>query len=89
VQIGGTNNAPVLELGPDTGLIGSPEWGSAEKGKRPPVIATALLAGRINPGGRVALSSASFKGGFRVIEVEHEGDTSGGAWYTRIEARPL
>jgi hypothetical protein len=92
VQILGRNattNAPVLELGPTTGLIGSPEWGSAEKGKRPPVVARALLAGRIAPGGRVALNASEFKGGFKVLECEHEGDTAGGAWYTRFEATPL
>lgn len=79
----------VVELGPDTGLVGAPEFGSSEKGKAPPVVTRALLSGRIVPGGKVKLNSNAFKGGFRVLAVDHDGDTSGGAWYTRFEAKPL
>ncbi len=87
---GAANRDAVVELGPDSGLVGSPEFGSADKkGGSPPVVARALLSGRIVPGGRVKLNATQFKGGFRVLAVDHEGDTSGGAWYTRFEARPL
>lgn len=80
----------VPDLGPDTGLIGSPEYGAPDKNKGKPVIKVrSLLNSIIKPGGQVVLRSARHKGPVHVHEVEHSGDTDGGDWYSDFQARPI
>lgn len=73
----------------DTGLIGSPEFGAAEKNKGPQVKAKHLLDANVRIGGQVKLQSVRFNGAVRVTELTHTGDTFGGDWYTEIEGVPL
>lgn len=80
----------VPELSPETGLIGSPEFGAPlKKGGRPLVKFRCLLDGKIKPGGRVELRSERHRGPIRVVKLEHTGDTAGGDWYTDCEGTPV
>lgn len=79
----------IPELGPDSGLVGSPEFGAAEKNKGPKIKGKCLLQPKIKPGGKVKLNSERFKGEIRITEVEHTGDTHGGDWYSAFEGEPL
>jgi hypothetical protein len=80
----------VIELSPDSGLIGSPEMGSPDKKSGKSVLkAKSLLQGGIRPGRRVKIVSAQYNGFFKPVKVEHSGDTAGGDWYTTIEAEAL
>ena len=79
-----------VDLGPDTGLIGTPELGAPlTKGKPSPLKFKSLLQGRIRCGGRVNLRSANRSGIFKAIAVTHVGDTFGGEWETQIESFPV
>lgn len=79
----------VPELSPETGLIGSPEYGAPEKkGKRPLIKVKSLLNPSIKCGGQVVVMSERHKGPLRVIKLEHTGDTAGGDWYTDFEGEP-
>jgi hypothetical protein len=79
----------IPDLSPSSGLIGSPEFGAAEKNKGPVVKFKSLLDGRIKPGGRVKLNSLRYTGEVRVTKLSHSGDTAGGDWYTACEGEPL
>jgi hypothetical protein len=80
----------VVSLSSDSGLIGSPEHGTADKKDAPAVLKfKALLSPEIRPGGRVDFQSAKHKGLYRVLRVTHTGDTAGGDWYTEGEAEPV
>ncbi len=79
-------------LTPKTGLVGSPEHGTPS-----PQFATdhshtlrmrSLLQPTLVPGGLVQLQSQAATGLFRVLSVEHSGDTQGGDWYSSVEANP-
>lgn len=87
-----TEAAPstAVVLGPDSGLIGSPEHGTPEEKGGPSLVkARSLVQPRFRAGGPVILEAASFKGQYRVQKLRHTGDTAGGEWYSDIEARPL
>lgn len=79
----------IPDLSPDTGLIGSPEFGAADKNKGTVIKAKSLIQPRIAPGGRVRLNSERYKGEVKVTKVSHDGDTAGGNWYTSFEGVPL
>lgn len=79
----------IPDLSPSTGLIGSPEFGAAEKNKGPVLKFKTLLDGRVKAGGRVKVTSARYSGEVRVTKFTHTGDTAGGDWYTTIEGEPL
>ncbi len=79
----------IPEWSGDTGLVGSPEFGAAEKNKGPLVKAKHLLAPQVKPGGKIKLVSERFNGEIRVVVVDHTGDTEGGDWYTEVEGEPL
>ncbi len=88
---GGTATGGVVLLSPSTGLVGDIEPGSAEdtkKGRRV-LRVKSLLQPQIRPGGRMRIESRGVNGTFRIGKVRHEGDTSGGAWYTEAEVSPL
>lgn len=77
-------------LTPDSGLIGSPEFGSPLKQGGPPVLRVrSLLQPTIRPGGQLELDAAAQKGRYVVHKVEHSGDTAGGEWYSTAEVVPL
>jgi len=85
-----TTTEEILELTPDSGLIGSPEMGSAgKKGSKPVLKAKALLQPVLKPGKRVSLKSRQYSGIFKVIKVEHDGDTAGGNWFSDLELQTL
>lgn len=80
----------VPELSSETGLIGSPHYGTPEKkSKRPTIKVRSLLNGAIKCGGQVVIRSERHNGPVRVVELEHVGDTDGGDWYTDFEAEPV
>lgn len=81
------NADSVIVLSADSGLVGSPEFGSSKEKNGPDVLkCKALLIPGIRPGGRLRIDSRQVKGTFRVSEVTHSGDTHGADWYTEIEA---
>lgn len=71
-----------VELGPSTGLIGSPTIDA--KGV---VSVTALLQPDLRPGRKIVLESEALRGGYRVDDCEYVGDTRGQEWYARIHAK--
>lgn len=68
-----------VEIGPSTGMIGSPTVDADGH-----VHARCLLIPDLRPGRKVVFKSKSFSGGYRVIETEHTGDTHGDDWYVDI-----
>lgn len=86
----GNETAPdqAILISQDTGMVGTPAYGSPpEKGKPPVLPVTKLLDARIKPGGRVMLATRQINGLFRVERVTHDGDTHGDPWFTQIEAK--
>ena len=82
----GENSREIVVLDADSGLIGSPEMGSPEKRGGPPVLKVrSLLQPGIRPGAQVVLDAAHHKGKYKVLRVEHAGDTAGGDWYTTLD----
>lgn len=74
----------------DTGMIGSPEYGSPEHGGGSPKLSVRmLLYPGITPGGVIRVQSQHINGRFRVEKVTHNGDTHGSDWLSEIEAKPL
>lgn len=79
----------VPEISPDSGLVGSPEFGAPViKGGPRLLTFRCLLNADLRPGGRVALKSLRHTGTVRIFKVEHSGDTHGGDWYTSCEGFP-
>ena len=70
-------NAPAF-LSPQTGLIGSPEFGGPPEEKKPPLLrASCFVRPGLSAGQRVTLESAEHKGTFKLIRLEHEIDNRG------------
>lgn len=94
---GTTTSHREVVLTPDSGLIGSPTFGTASVGnpepgqKRGPRVLKlkSLLQPDLKPGRRVHVESEGIKGTFRILTVTHSGDTSGADWYSDVEAQPL
>lgn len=86
-----TTAESIVELSADTGMIGSPTLSTPEKrGDHPVLRVRSLLQPDIRPGRKISVDSITgIKGTFKVLEVEHSGDTHGGEWFTDIEGRPL
>lgn len=87
-----TSGQDVPDLTPDSGLIGSPEFGAPlVKGGRPQLTFRTLLNANIKPGCRVSIKCARFPLGVAVKcnKVEHSGDTAGQDWYTSAEGVTL
>lgn len=79
-------------ISPDTGMIGQPAKlddlaDNLSDNKEPAGYAvTTLLNPRIEPGGSVVIRSRQIDDAqFRVLTVEHSGDTHGDEWYSRLE----
>lgn len=80
------NSDSVTVLKPDTGLVGSPEFGTAQKNKGPEVLrARSLLQPQLRPGARIRVESEAVKGYFKLIEAVHTGDTASQPWYSDVE----
>lgn len=77
----------LVELTPETGLLGSPELGTPEEKGGPPVMkARCLLQPKLKPGCQLSIQARTVKGLFRVQKVTHHGDTRGEKWETEVEA---
>lgn len=72
----------VIKLSSDTGLTGSPTVDS--KGV---VSFECLLNPLLKPGCVVVLESMFVRGGFRLTDVKHSGDTFGGKWETTAHGK--
>lgn len=86
----------VVLVSPQTGMIRSPEpvddvrdniGGDKE---RPGLRVSMLLSPTINPGGRIAIEARDYdRAQYRVVTVEHRGDTRGMDWHTIAEVVEL
>lgn len=87
-----TTTEEVIELSEESGLIGSPETasGAAKQGKnkapaKPVLKVKSLLQGQLRCGRKLSLKSIQYNGLFKIVKVEHSGDTAGGDWYSSLE----
>lgn len=72
------------------GLVGVPESGSPpEKGKPPITSFETLLMASLIPGCTVQLDSISTKGAFKLVRVNHNGDTEGDSRRSACEGIPV
>ena len=74
-------------LSPETGLIDSPEMGSAEKKGKPALVKCKALLFPAKPGGLVDLRSERYRGKLKIVKCAHAGDTHGADWYTTFEGQ--
>lgn len=73
-----------------TGMIGTPGFGTPEKKGKPPALSVStLLYPELTPGGRIDLQSRTARGLFKIQSVRHSGDTHGTSWQTDVEANPI
>jgi hypothetical protein len=86
VPIGSPLNNQAVLLSPESGLVGSPELGTAKESKKPQVKFRSLLNAKIVPGALIRVTSASIDSFFRVQRVVYLGDTHGQDWYVDGEA---
>ena len=83
------NKNETVTLTPTSGLVGSPEHGTPNKKGKPSVLkAKCLIQPSLKVNGRVFVSCENTNGTFRISKVTHDGDTTGGPWYTEIEGLP-
>lgn len=82
---GEASKAAVPEISPETGLVGSPEFGTPEKKGKPALVKFKSLLQPTQPGARVKLKSDRYNGFVRVKKISIEGDTHGGNWYTTFQ----
>ena len=75
----------VIQLGPLSGLIQSPERRRDEKTHKEIVVVRSLLQPRMRVGRKVEIESREISGLFRIELVRHTGDTSGSDWYSEAE----
>lgn len=90
------NGSSVPDIGPDSGLIGSPEYGSPEsihqqikKTGKPLLKIKCLLNTDVKVSSQVNVRSDRHRGPVIVRKLEHIGDTHGGDWYTIFDGVPL
>lgn len=88
---GETTTEEVIELSEDSGLIGIPEVAAGEKKSKkkaagkPVIKAKSLLQGGLRCGRKVQLRSVNYNGLYRIVKVDHAGDTNGGQWDSSLE----
>ena len=92
-----SNGSRVVQITPETGMIGSPErlQGVTRKSKgvskktKPGWRVRTLLSPRVIPSGKIELGSREIpeKSVFKVISVDHSGDTQNSDWISNIEVR--
>ncbi len=79
-----TTQHAALVVGPDTGLIGSPQV------KEDKTLAfKTLLQTSLAPGRRVVLDSASIKGTYRIESITYNGDSNGNEWSCDCEGKEI
>jgi hypothetical protein len=83
LPVGRALSRVAVELGPDSGLVGSPERGTGSV-----VKAKALLIPDLVPGRLVSLRSEAIRGTYRVEAAEYTGDTRGEDWHATLTLRP-
>lgn len=84
---GETRADEIIRVSEDTGMKGSPSFGSPPDKKKPPILRVLTLCRpEITPGGRILVESKVVAGLFRVERLRHNGDTHGPVWDTEIEA---
>ena len=90
---GATTSTQILELAPDTGLIGSPEHGSPgqepKQDKSRILKVKSLLQPQMRPGGQLRVKAEGVEGTYRIQLVTHSGDTHGGEWFSEAECLPI
>lgn len=80
----------VLLFTPDTGLIGTPEYGTPTKEQKSPSLSLqVMLEPDVLPGGKIKIESKSVNGLFKVERCTHDGDLYGPEWITSIEAKSV
>lgn len=71
-------------LNKQTGLLGTPSYGSSEEGKEekgPPTLKVrSLLQPALRPGVQVRVESEAVRGAFKLKSVTHNGDSRSGDW---------
>ncbi len=82
---GAASTAAIPLISPESGLIGSPEFGTPEKKGKPALVKFKSLLMPSLPGARVRLKSKRYNGIVRIKIVEFNGDTHGGDWTTSYE----
>lgn len=86
----GVNANTALPLGEEQGMIGTPEFGSPPKSGKPPhMTVKCLLYPELIPGDKIKLTSKAKSGFFKLVRVEHNGDTAGNEFTTTVEIKPL
>jgi hypothetical protein len=92
LQKGATTQETAVLVSPDSGLVGSPEHGTPspdeKKDKANTLKVKSLMNPQIRPGRIIAIQANGIRGQFRVLTVEHSGDTHGGEWYSVVECTP-
>lgn len=88
--VGKGTPAPIIVLGPSSGLVGIPkrqvDRGAGDGETRRGVIARSLLQPGLRPGRRIRLVSEWVAGDFVVEKVKHMGSVFGPDFYSEIEA---
>jgi hypothetical protein len=80
------NSESIVLLSSDTGLIGSPNKKTDDKGKTS-VNFRCLMQPEIRPARKVRIESRYIKGGdYKITKVTHRGDTHGADWFSECEA---
>lgn len=82
---GQASTAEFPEISPESGLVGSPEFGSPEKKGKPALVKFKALLQPCVPGAQVRLKSNRYDGFVRVKKVHFTGDTHSLEWYTEYE----
>lgn len=78
---------PVV-ISQDTGMVGSPEFGTPDKkGGKPRLTVRMLLYPGLTPGRKIDVRASGVTGVFRIERVVHSGDTHGTDWFSDIEAK--
>lgn len=79
----------VVEISPESGLVGSPTLTTGEKKGKPSVLTfKSLLRPDLRPGQMISVLSEQYVGVYRAIKIQHDGDTAGTDWYTTIDGVP-
>jgi hypothetical protein len=79
---GTATKEPVFSITPQSGLIGTPEYG--ENGT---IKFRCLLNSELHAGRQISLTSPHISGFFTLEKVRHSGDTWGADWISDVECR--
>lgn len=80
----------VIELTADSGLLGTPEFGTPQAGSKiRELMFRSLLRSDLVPGNKIAIRSSTHTGPVKLTEVEHSGDSESGEWVSKCKGRVL